>query len=59
LGLVQAEAILEAGATVYALDRLPEPSADFYRVQKRAAEELGEMLALIGGCAVQKWLTRM
>ena len=42
LGLVQAEALLEAGATVYALDRLPEPSADFYRVQQRAAEELGE-----------------
>ena len=41
LGLVQAEALLEAGATVYALDRLPEPSEDFYRVQKRAAEELG------------------
>ena len=41
LGLVQAEALLEAGATVYALDRLPEPSPDFYRVQKRAAEELG------------------
>jgi len=41
LGLVQAEALLEAGATVYALDRLDEPSPDFYRVQKRAAEELG------------------
>ena len=39
LGLVQAEAILEAGATVYALDRLETPSAEFYRVQKRAAEE--------------------
>ena len=38
LGLTQAEALLEAGATVYALDRLPEPSEDFYRVQKRAAE---------------------
>lgn len=44
LGLVQAEALLEAGATVYALDRLPEPSPDFYRVQKRAAEELGMSL---------------
>ncbi|GIZ40070.1 hypothetical protein CKM354_000342400 [Cercospora kikuchii] len=44
LGLVQAEALLEAGATVYALDRLPEPSPDFYRVQKRAAEELGTTL---------------
>ncbi|KAL9117092.1 MAG: hypothetical protein Q9187_006377 [Circinaria calcarea] len=41
LGLIQAEALLEAGAIVYALDRLPEPSPDFYRVQKRAAEELG------------------
>ena len=41
LGLTQAEGLLEAGATVYALDRLPEPSPDFYRVQKRAAEELG------------------
>ncbi|KAL8900937.1 MAG: hypothetical protein Q9192_000819 [Flavoplaca navasiana] len=44
LGLTQAEALLEAGATVYALDRLPEPSSDFYRVQKRAAEELGNTL---------------
>lgn len=41
LGLVQAEALLEAGATVYALDRLDEPSPDFYRVQRRAAEKLG------------------
>lgn len=41
LGLTQAEALLEAGATVYALDRLQEPSPDFSRVQKRAAEELG------------------
>ncbi|KAI9815974.1 MAG: hypothetical protein M1827_001966 [Pycnora praestabilis] len=40
LGLTQAEALLEAGAIVYALDRLAEPSLDFYRVQKRAASEL-------------------
>ena len=40
LGLTQAEALCEAGATVYALDRLPDPSPDFYRVQRRAAEEL-------------------
>jgi len=44
LGLVQAEALLEAGAIVYALDRLPEPSPDFFRVQKRAAEDLGTTL---------------
>ncbi|EEP77628.1 conserved hypothetical protein [Uncinocarpus reesii 1704] len=44
LGLTQAEALLEAGATVYALDRLEEPSPDFYRVQKRAVEELGTKL---------------
>ena len=44
LGLTQAEALLEAGATVYALDRLPEPSPDFYRIQRRAAEELGNTL---------------
>ena len=44
LGLTQAEGLLEAGATVCALDRLPEPSPDFYRVQKRAAEELGTTL---------------
>lgn len=44
LGLTQAEALLEAGATVYALDRLPQPSPDFYRVQKRAAEDLGTTL---------------
>ena len=44
LGLVQAEALLEAGATVYALDRVAEPSTDFFRVQKRAAQELGTTL---------------
>lgn len=44
LGLVQTEGLLEAGATVYALDRLPEPSEDFYRIQRRAAEELGTTL---------------
>ncbi|KAL9621117.1 MAG: hypothetical protein Q9160_004368 [Pyrenula sp. 1 TL-2023] len=44
LGLVQAEALLEAGAIVYCLDRLSEPDPDFYRVQKRAAEDLGATL---------------
>ncbi|KFY40052.1 hypothetical protein V494_03686 [Pseudogymnoascus sp. VKM F-4513 (FW-928)] len=36
LGLVQAEALLEAGATVYALDRLTTPSSEFARVQEKA-----------------------
>lgn len=40
LGLVQAEALLEAGATVYALDKLETPSPDFARIQGRATEEL-------------------
>ena len=44
LGLTQAEALLEAGATVYALDRLEQPSPDFARVQARAASELGTTL---------------
>jgi NAD(P)-dependent dehydrogenase (short-subunit alcohol dehydrogenase family) len=41
LGLTQAEALLEAGAKVYGLDRLEEPSAEFFEIQKRAKEELG------------------
>ncbi|KAL2818816.1 hypothetical protein BDW59DRAFT_126783 [Aspergillus cavernicola] len=41
LGLTQAEALLEGGARVYALDRLEEPSPEFYDIQKRAREELG------------------
>ncbi|CZS92950.1 probable sorbitol utilization protein SOU2 [Rhynchosporium graminicola] len=45
LGLVQAEALLEAGATVYALDCLETPSKDFFRVQKRAETELGTSLS--------------
>ena len=45
LGLTQAEALLEAGATVYALDRLPSPSPSFHRIQNRAATELGTTLS--------------
>ncbi|KAL4962094.1 putative short chain dehydrogenase [Aspergillus stella-maris] len=41
LGLTQAEALLEAGARVYALDRLEEPCPEFTTIQKRAREELG------------------
>ncbi|KAF4212918.1 hypothetical protein CNMCM6805_000529 [Aspergillus fumigatiaffinis] len=44
LGLTQAEALLEAGAKVYGLDRLEEPSADFFEIQRRAKEELGTEL---------------
>ncbi|BDD61419.1 hypothetical protein MAP00_006463 [Monascus purpureus] len=44
LGLTQAEALLEAGAKVYALDRLPEPDSSFYHIQQRAIEELGTEL---------------
>jgi len=44
LGLTQAEALLEAGATVYVLDRLPSPSDDFDRVAQRAREDLGTSL---------------
>ncbi|KAF3762224.1 hypothetical protein M406DRAFT_98965 [Cryphonectria parasitica EP155] len=43
LGLVQSEALLEAGAKVYAIDRLEKPDPDFARVQARA-EELGTSL---------------
>ncbi|QSZ30819.1 hypothetical protein DSL72_000377 [Monilinia vaccinii-corymbosi] len=45
LGLVQAEALLEAGAKVYALDRLETPSPDFDRIARRAQKELGTSLS--------------
>ncbi|OJI81272.1 hypothetical protein ASPTUDRAFT_32694 [Aspergillus tubingensis CBS 134.48] len=44
LGLTQAEALLEAGAKVYALDRLDEPSPEFAIIQERAVKELGTEL---------------
>ncbi|CAK7236308.1 hypothetical protein SBRCBS47491_009593 [Sporothrix bragantina] len=44
LGLVQAEALLEAGAKVHALDRLPEPSPDFAVIAERAQKEYGTSL---------------
>ncbi|KAJ5163394.1 Short-chain dehydrogenase/reductase SDR [Penicillium coprophilum] len=43
LGLVQAEGLLEAGAKVYALDRLEEPAPEFEHIQQRA-KELGTEL---------------
>ncbi|KAF7867305.1 hypothetical protein EAF04_005388 [Stromatinia cepivora] len=45
LGLIQAEALLEAGAKVYALDRLETPSPDFDRIAERAQKELGTSLS--------------
>lgn len=47
LGLTQAEAILEAGGRVYALDRAERPSADFDRVATRAKSELGTALEYV------------
>ncbi|KAH6620478.1 hypothetical protein C7974DRAFT_474197 [Boeremia exigua] len=44
LGLTQAEALLEAGAIVYALDRLPEPHPDFHVVAEKAKKELNSKL---------------
>ncbi|KAF2823262.1 NAD(P)-binding protein [Ophiobolus disseminans] len=44
LGLTQAEALLEAGAKVYALDRLPEPSPDFHTIAERAKSQLNTSL---------------
>ncbi|KJZ77582.1 hypothetical protein HIM_03306 [Hirsutella minnesotensis 3608] len=48
LGLIQAEALLEAGATVHCIDRLPSPANDassgFSEVCKRARRELDTSL---------------
>ncbi|KAF9876966.1 hypothetical protein CkaCkLH20_05812 [Colletotrichum karsti] len=44
LGLTQAEALLEAGAIVHAIDRLPTPDPDFEKVALRANVELGTSL---------------
>ncbi|KAF2103003.1 short chain dehydrogenase [Rhizodiscina lignyota] len=41
LGLTQTEALLEAGATVYVLDRLPEPSPQFSAIADRARLDFG------------------
>ncbi|KAI1408963.1 putative 5-keto-D-gluconate 5-reductase [Hypoxylon sp. FL1857] len=43
LGLVQAEALLEAGAKVHVFDRQPEPGSGspYQKVARRAKEELG------------------
>ncbi|KAI0015857.1 hypothetical protein F4780DRAFT_38006 [Xylariomycetidae sp. FL0641] len=46
LGLVQVEALLEAGTTVHVFDRQPQPGPDsnFARVASRAEKELGTSL---------------
>ncbi|KAI1800479.1 NAD(P)-binding protein [Daldinia bambusicola] len=47
LGLVQTEALLEAGAKVHVLDRQPQPGAgsSFDKVARRAKSELGTSLS--------------
>ncbi|OJJ51157.1 hypothetical protein ASPZODRAFT_148489 [Penicilliopsis zonata CBS 506.65] len=44
LGLAMAEALMEAGAKVYCLDRLPEPEPEFKVAQDRAAKDFGGSL---------------
>lgn len=46
LGLCMAKALLEAGATVYALDRLPpeQQSPDFTTIQEKAKKDFGTQL---------------
>jgi NAD(P)-dependent dehydrogenase (short-subunit alcohol dehydrogenase family) len=46
VGLVQAEGLLEAGAIVHAIDRLPPPTetSEFTEVANRARDELGTSL---------------
>ncbi|KAJ5690505.1 hypothetical protein N7462_004897 [Penicillium macrosclerotiorum] len=47
LGLSMAEALIEAGAKVYALDRLDTPHPDFLVAQDKAANEYGGSLEYI------------
>ncbi|KAF8449754.1 hypothetical protein BDZ91DRAFT_760355 [Kalaharituber pfeilii] len=46
VGLKQSEALMEAGAHVYALDRVPEESLplEYYRLKERGEKELGALL---------------
>lgn len=44
LGLTQAEALCEAGAVVYALDRIPTISDEFKKIQTRCKSELNTRL---------------
>ncbi|KAJ5629374.1 hypothetical protein N7528_003031 [Penicillium herquei] len=47
LGLAMAEAIIEAGGKVYALDRLEQPGADFLAAKSQAENEYGGLLEYI------------
>ncbi|KAJ6005664.1 hypothetical protein N7451_003608 [Penicillium sp. IBT 35674x] len=47
LGLSMAEALIEAGAKVYCLDRLDAPSADFLAAKDKAKNEYGGLLEYI------------
>jgi NAD(P)-dependent dehydrogenase (short-subunit alcohol dehydrogenase family) len=51
LGLAQAEALLDAGATVYVVDRLPQPDPHFAKVQEASAAR-GSRLFYKGGIDV-------
>lgn len=44
LGLAMAEALVEAGAQVHCVDRLPTPDDEFYKAQKRAIPAFGGSL---------------
>ncbi|OKL55985.1 hypothetical protein UA08_08775 [Talaromyces atroroseus] len=44
LGLAMAEALVEAGAQVHCVDRLPKPEEEFIQAQKRANPEFGGSL---------------
>jgi len=44
LGLHMAEALVEAGGEVHCLDRMSEPSQEFYEAQNRVAPEFGGSL---------------
>lgn len=47
LGLSMAEALIEAGAKVYCLDRLETPHADFLTVKDKAVSEYGNQLEYV------------
>jgi hypothetical protein len=48
LGLTQSEALLEPGATVYVLDRLLEPSPEFFTATGRAKRRWVQSCCIVG-----------